>query len=125
MKSTIEVKALRFVLVYVDELEPCQSYYETYFGFEKTAEFRPGEIYGKLGDVEMWLGSGYKAHDLGEQGTRVSVMIGVSSVGSLFEHLKSDNQKMIQDAPVEMQPGTFWLQAVDPAGNVLDILGGK
>lgn len=125
MNDKIVVENLKFVLVYVDQLEPCQTYYETYFGFEKTAEFRPGEIYGKLGNIDMWIGSGYDSNELGEKGCRASVMIGVNSVETLFDQLKKGGQKLLQDAPVEMQPGTFWMQAVDPAGNVLDILGGK
>ncbi len=49
MAPETRVNALRFLLVYVDELEPCQAFYESYLGFKKTAEFGPGEIYGALG----------------------------------------------------------------------------
>lgn len=125
MSSQIIVEDLKFILIYVDQLEPCQTFYETYFGFEKTTEFRPGEIYGKVGNVEMWIGSGYETNELGEKGCRPSVMIGVSSVGTLFQQLKDGGQPMLQEAPFEMQPGVYWMQAVDPAGNVLDILGGE
>ena len=116
---------LKFILVYVDKLEPCQRFYETYLGFKKTAEFRPGEIYGQLGDVEMWIGEGYQRTDGGEKATRSTVMLGVDSAGTLFRSLKAGGVRVIQDAPVEMQPGMFWLQFVDPAGNVIDVLGGK
>ncbi len=122
---TVQIKDLKFLLIYVDELELCQAYYEKYFGFEKTAEFGPGEIYGKAGDIEMWIGAGYQKNELAEKSVRASVMIGVDSVGALFEQLKVDNQPMIHDQPNAMQPGTFWLQVVDPAGNILDILGGE
>ena len=125
MSHSVVVKDLKFVLIYVDELEPCQSFYETYFGFEQTAEFRPGEIYGKAGDIEMWIGSGYVKNDLGDKSCRASVMIGVNSVGTLFQQLNAGGQTVLQEAPIEMQPGTYWMQAVDPAGNILDILGGE
>ncbi|WP_420628372.1 VOC family protein [Candidatus Leptofilum sp.] len=125
MSKNVVVQDLKFALIYVDELEPCQAFYETYFGFVQTAEFRPGEIYGTMGNVDLWIGSGYKAANSDENNTRATVMIGVDSVGKLYRSLKADNQKIVQDEPIEMQPGAFWLQVVDPAGNVLDILGAE
>lgn len=125
MNSPVKVQDLKFLLIYVDELEPCQTFYETYLGFEKTAEFRPGEIYGKVGDVEMWLGSGYAKKDANERNSRATVMLGVDSVGTLYQRLQDGNEKIIQDAPIEMQPGVYWLQFVDPAGNVIDVLGSQ
>ena len=125
MGKSVRVTDLKFIVIYVDKLASCQAFYETYFGFEKTAEFGPGEIFGTVGDVNLWMGEGYTRSTNDEQFTRASIMIGVDSTGTLFENLKADGHKIIQDAPVEMQEGTFWMQIVDPAGNVLDILGGK
>jgi predicted enzyme related to lactoylglutathione lyase len=51
------------------------------------------------------------------------MMLGVDSVGALLKQLKTDGVKTVQDEPVEMQPGTFWLQFHDPSGNVLEVLG--
>ena len=119
------VQGLKFVLVYVDKLEPCQTFYETYLGFKKTAEFGPGEIYGELGKVEMWMGEGYQRSDGREKATRATVMIGVDSVGKLFKSLTDGGVPLVQDSPVEMQAGVFWLQFSDPAGNVIDVLGGE
>ena len=53
------------------------------------------------------------------------MMLGIDSVGSLFERLKADGIETIQAEPEEMQPGTYWLQLLDPAGNVLEVLGDK
>ena len=124
MTNPVQVQNVRFLLIYVDDLERSKKYYETYFGFEQTDEFGPGQIYGKIGALEMWLGAGYAPSADGEKGCRVTAMIGVDSAGKLFDNLQADNQKVIQDAPVEMQPGVFWLQCVDPAGNIIDVLGG-
>jgi hypothetical protein len=53
------------------------------------------------------------------------MMLGVDSVGSLLKQFKAEGVKTFQDEPVEMQPGTFWLQLFDPAGNILEVLGGE
>lgn len=123
--SATTVKGMMFVLVYADKLEPVKEFYEKYLGFEQTAEFRPGEIYGKLGATEMWIGSGYERSKGIDKSIRINVMVNVDSVGSLFDALKKDGQKLIQDEPIEMQPGTFWLQFEDLAGNIVEVLGQK
>jgi predicted enzyme related to lactoylglutathione lyase len=117
------VTGLKFALMYVDRLATCQPFYEKYLGFTKTDEFRPGEIYGNCGSVGMWIGEGYKPVDATEGSTRATVMLGVESVGALFKALKDGGERLVQEAPVEMQKGTFWLQFADPAGNIIDVLG--
>ena len=67
------VTKLNFACIYVDELEANQKFYEKYLGFKKEQEFRPGEIFGKLGDIQFWIGSGYKKADTTEQSTRATV----------------------------------------------------
>jgi predicted enzyme related to lactoylglutathione lyase len=118
------VTKLNFACIYVDELETNQKFYEKYLGFKKEQEFRPGEIFGKLGDIQCWIGSGYKKADTTENSTRATVMFGVDSVDSLFKSLKANGERIIQESPVEMQPGVFWLQFSDPSGNIIEVLGG-
>jgi predicted enzyme related to lactoylglutathione lyase len=124
-KSATTVTGLRFALIYVDQLAPAKAFYEKYLGFEQTQEFRPGEIYGKAGNIEMWIGEGYNRLDNDAKSTRATVMLGVESTGALFEALQAGGEKVVQDAPVEMQDGIFWLQFADPSGNIVEVLGGK
>ena len=119
------ITGMRFVLVYADELEPAKIFYSKYLGFEQTDEFSPGEIYGKSGAVEMWIGSGYESNKTNEKSVRATVMLGVESVGKLFDALKKDGHEVVQNEPAEMYPGTFWLQFKDPSGNVVEVLGAK
>jgi len=119
------VTGMNFTLIYVDKLEPSQKFYEKYLGFEKKQEFKPGEIFGDLGSIQCWMGEGYEKVDTNDKSTRATVMLNVDSVGELFSALKDGGEKVIQDEPVEMKEGTFWMQFCDPAGNVLDVLGGK
>lgn len=116
---------MNFTLIYVDDLEPNKKFYEKYLGFKQEQEFRPGEIFGKLGEVNCWMGSGYERTTTNEKSTRATVMLGVDSVGKLFDQLKSGGEKVIHEAPVEMQEGVYWLQFADPAGNVIEVLGAQ
>ena len=124
MSENARVQEMKFVLVYVDKLESCQPFYEKYLGFEQTDEFRPGEIYGKCGEVEMWMGEGYDRVETNTSSVRATVMLGVDSAGKLFDQLKAGGETVIQEAPVDMG-GLYWLQFLDPAGNVVEVLGGK
>ena len=125
MSNQTKITGFRFALIYSEDLAASQAFYEKYFGFEQTAQFSETEVYGNLGDIEAWIGGGYEKSANHEKSTRATMMLGVDSVGALFERLKADGIETIQDEPAEMQPGTFWLQLLDPAGNVLEVLGEK
>ena len=125
MEDQVRVSGLKFLLIYVEDLDSSLAFYQEYLGFKKTAQFSPTEVYGELGDTEMWLGAGYRRGDADEGTTRTTAMIGVDSVGRLMQKLRRGGVPTIQDAPVEMQEGVYWLQFKDPAGNVLDVLGGE
>ncbi len=119
------VNDLRFALVYVDKLETCKPFYEKYLGFEQLQEFRKGEVWGQCGGAFFWMGEGYERAATTERSTRASVMIGVKSVGALFKALNDGGERVIHESPVDMGKGSFWLQFADPAGNVIEVLGGK
>ncbi|MBK9324320.1 MAG: VOC family protein [Bdellovibrionaceae bacterium] len=121
----MSVTKMNFACIYVDELEINQKFYEKYLGFQQEQEFRPGEIFGKLGEIHCWMGSGYKRAATDEKSTRATVMFGVKSVGSLYENLKSNGEKIIQEKPVQMKNGVFWLQFSDPSGNIIEVLGAQ
>ncbi len=125
MSLKSNVNDLRFALIYVDQLATCKPFYEKYLGFEQLQEFRPGEIWGKCGGAFLWMGEGYARIGGSEKSTRASVMIGVKSVGLLHKALKDGGERLIHDQPMDMGKGSFWLQFMDPAGNVIEVLGGK
>ena len=123
------IQGFKFALIYAEKLDVTQAFYEKHFGFKQTAEFRPGEIFGTAGDIEMWMQEGYTKHGVNCSGTegptRVSVMFHVESVGELFKSLKDSGETILIEEPQEMMPGTFFLKFLDPSGNVIDVLGPK
>jgi predicted enzyme related to lactoylglutathione lyase len=124
MSNLKVVNGFRFALIYVDKLEECQAFYEKYLGFEKTDDFGTDEIYGRMGDIEVWMGGNYRRDKTDELSTRASVMLGVESVGKLFASLKADGVRIIQEEPKDMGPA-FWVQFEDPAGNIVEVLGAE
>jgi predicted enzyme related to lactoylglutathione lyase len=123
MANHAKITGFRFALIYSEDVAISQAFYEKYFGFEQTAQFSETEVYGNLGQVEVWIGGGYERSSNHEKSSRATMMLGVDSVGALLKQLKADGVKTVQDEPVEMQAGTFWLQFHDPAGNALEVLG--
>ena len=124
-----KIQGFKFALIYAEKLAVTQAFYEKHLGFQKTAEFRPGEIYGTAGEIEIWIQEGHIKHGIkcteNEGPTRVSVMFQVESVGALFNSLKESGETVLLDEPQEMMPGTFFLKFLDPSGNVVDVLGAK
>jgi len=123
MPNQTKVTGFRFALIYSEDLAASQAFYEKYFSIEQTAQFSETEVYGNLGEIELWIGGGYEKSPNHKKSTRATMMLGVESVGALFERLKADGIKTIQHEPAEMQPGTYWLQLLDPAGIILEVLG--
>ena len=118
------IKGFAFNLVYVDDMEKALVFYEKHFGFKKDFDMDDGSCWGKAGDVALWIGPGYKRTDLTAKSTRTSVMYSVESAGSFFKQLKLDNVPTVQSEPQHMGKGDYWFQFMDPAGNILEVLGG-
>ena len=126
--AVVRVNELKFSLVYASDFSETKSFYEKYFGFTDEFEMPESNLgpqaFGRIGDVRMWIGGGFKETSLDETSRRSGVMFGVDSVGRLFDELKKDNVKIHQEEPIEMQPGVFWLVFEDPSGNIVEVLGG-
>lgn len=114
-----------FNLVYVDELQPALDFYTRHFGFEAKRTMKDGSVWGKSGEISLWIGGGYEKQPQREKSTRSSIMYSVPSSGALFAQLKADNVATIQSEPMHMGDGEYWFQFFDPAGNILEVLGGK
>ncbi|MCJ8345152.1 VOC family protein [bacterium] len=125
----VKVNDLKFSLIYAEDFEKTKSFYEKHFGFKESFEMNDTDLgpqtWGMTGEVGMWIGGGYKRSNQEECSTRSGVMFGVDSAFTLLEELNKDQVKILQEEPVEMQPGVFWFQFEDPSGNLIEILGGK
>jgi uncharacterized protein YndB with AHSA1/START domain/predicted enzyme related to lactoylglutathione lyase len=112
-----------FNLVYVDKIEPALAFYTKYLGFVKESVMEDGSCLGKAGPVTLWIGPNFQKSKVNEDSVRTSIMYHIDSIFPLFQSLKSEGVKTIQDTPIEMKNGQFWFQFIDPAGNILEALG--
>jgi predicted enzyme related to lactoylglutathione lyase len=121
-----KVNGIAFGLIYSESLDDSLAFYTKYFGFEEKLRMDEGHsVWGKAGEMGLWIGSGYKKLEHSEQDTRVNFMISVESASQLFSGLKADGIKLIHTEPMDMGENQFWFQFVDPSGNIMEILGGK
>ena len=118
------VKKISFVSVYVDDFSSALSFYQKHFGFEKKHDMGATAVWGKIGDVGLYIEGGNKPVQIAHTSVRASFVLNVDSAASLFQRLKDDNVSIIQTEPQDMGSGTFWFQFFDPAGNLLEVLGG-
>lgn len=120
------VTGFAFNLVYVDDLAKALAFYEKHFGFQKKFDMDNGtSCYGKAGEIGLWIGGGHKRVENAEKHTRTSIMYSVKSAHAFFKQLKDDGVQTIHPEPKNMGEGDYWFQFYDPAGNVLDVLGGE
>lgn|GEM_PF-965439 len=121
-----KVKSLEFLLIYAESLEDSLPFSTRYFGFEKQFEIaQDGSVYGSIGEVGIWIGPGHKKSEPegADKICRTKAMLGIESAQSLFVEFQKDGVPVLQEEPIEMQPGVFWFQFLDPSGNILEVLG--
>ena len=118
------VNRVSFVSVYVDDFSEALSFYQKHFGFEKKHDMGPKASWGKIGDVGLYIEGGNTPLKTEPKNVRASFVLRVDSARSLFDRLKSDGVRMVQTEVQDMGSGDFWFQFYDPAGNILEVLGG-
>jgi predicted enzyme related to lactoylglutathione lyase len=125
MSTTIS--GFAFNLIYVDDMAKSLAFYEKHFNFKKDFDMDDGSCWGKAGNgsIALWIGHGYKRADMTDKSTRTSIMYSVPSAKAFFQQLKSDNVPTLHSEPQHMGKGDYWFQFTDPAGNILEVLGGE
>ena len=120
------ISGVQFVAVYVDDFETNFVFYNKVLGLEKNYEMGVNACFFNIGqNFTLYLEGGNRRIELDKKTMRTSFVLQVESASALFEKLKKAGINLIQDAPLEMGKGEFWFQFYDPAGNILEILGGK
>lgn len=119
------VKGISFATIYVDDYPKSLAFYKKHFGYEIKHPMGENASWGKAGSAGLYLEGGNRQVDLTEKSVRASIVFSVESATKFFNQLKSDNVQMIQSEPQDMGSGDYWFQFRDPAGNILEVLGGK
>jgi predicted enzyme related to lactoylglutathione lyase len=121
--STIE--AISFVSAYVDDYERAYRFYSETLGLEKSFDMSESSCFFKLGaDGGLYLEGGNAAIEMYSKSVRSAFTLKVGSASALFRKLRDAGTEMIHTAPEHMGNEHYWFQFRDPAGNILEALGG-
>jgi predicted enzyme related to lactoylglutathione lyase len=116
---------LTFVAVYVDDLDAALSFYTGLLGLEKSFDMGPSACYLRLSDeIGLYVEGGNAPAPVQPKQTRASFGLTAGSVVEMYRVLAAAGVPIVQSSgPQEMGGGQGWFQCVDPAGNIIEIVG--
>jgi predicted enzyme related to lactoylglutathione lyase len=121
-----KVKGLAFASVYVDDFDRAFEFYEKVLGLEKQFDMGSAACFFKLPDnTGLYLQGKNQVASYGEDTMRAAFVFSVESAASTYERLKAAGVRFIHAEPKHMGGDNYWFQFYDPAGNILEALGGK
>jgi len=121
-----KVKGLAFASVYVDDFEKAYQFYADVLGLEKEYDMGSAACFFKLPDnTGLYLQGKNKAASYAGDTMRAAFVFSVESAKATHERLKAAGVRFIHTEPMDMGGEQYWFQFYDPAGNILEALGGK
>lgn len=118
------VKSINFASIYVDDYKKAFAFYQKHFGYKVVYDMGENASWGKAGEAGIYIEGGHKPADFTEKSVRASVVFNVTSASKFFSQLKADGVAVVHAEPRHMGSDDYWFQFRDPAGNILEILGG-
>lgn len=120
------ITGLGFVIVYVDDFDAAFEFYSEVLGLEKTFEPDSDSCFFAIGAIQygLLLRGGLKSAKASPKSARASFVLMVESARKMYQKLRLNGVEMLHDEPMDMGEGDYWFQFRDPAGNVLEVLGG-
>lgn len=120
------ITGVAFVSSYVDDFPTAYRFYNEVLGLEKEFDMGASACFFKLGASSgLYLqGSGAPA-PVNEKSIRSSFTLKVASASALYARLQEAGVRFVQNEPMDMGGDNYWFQFHDPAGNILEVLGGK
>jgi predicted enzyme related to lactoylglutathione lyase len=120
-----KVKGLAFASVYVDDFERAYDFYSRVLDLEKEYDMGGAACFFKLPDnTGLYLQGKNKTANYGEDTMRAAFVFSVESAAATYERLKGTGVRLIHTEPKHMGGEQYWFQFYDPAGNILEALGG-
>jgi predicted enzyme related to lactoylglutathione lyase len=130
MSDDTTLTGIRFGACYVDDLAAARTFYEDVLGLTMAFEAMPDQVlfYG-LGDdpfgIMLCRVDEAAPGPVGVKAAHASFVLQVASASALHAKLTEHGVSIPQPEPVPMGEGDFWFQFHDPAGNLLEVLGGE
>ncbi len=73
---------------------------------------------------ELNLIGGKQKYQTDERKNHSSIVLSTPSVIELYQRLKQENTTLFQAEPQNLGDGSYWFKFRDPAGNILEAVGG-
>lgn len=128
MSDSAAVLGIRFGAIYVTDFQECDQFYRNVLGLQVHLEVLPGQVlFYRLGDTPwglMLCKSPEEGSRMAPDRSHLSFTLSVKSAGALFARLKEAQVESPQSTPNDVGDGDFWFQFFDPAGNLLEVVGG-
>jgi predicted enzyme related to lactoylglutathione lyase len=128
--SDTTITGIRFGACYVDDWAAARAFYEEVLGLTVGFEAMPDQVlfyeFGEdpFGIMLCKVAEGAPGK-VGVGTAHSAFVLSVASAGALFAKLTGQGVTIPQDEPIPMGEGDFWFQFEDPAGNLLEVLGGE
>ena len=128
--SDTKITGIRFGACYVDDWDAGREFYEQVLGLAVGFEAMPGQVlFYAFGEdpfgIMLCKVAGAASGKVGVGTAHAAFVLSVASAGALHAKLTAAGVEIPQDAPIEMGEGDHWFQFFDPAGNLLEVLGGE
>jgi predicted enzyme related to lactoylglutathione lyase len=116
-----------FVTIYVDRFDDAFTFYNEVLGLEKSFDVDEVSCFFTVGGNQygMLLRGGVQKGKSKPESSHTSFVMMVDSASKMHQKLRLNGTKPVHDEPLDMGEGDYWFQFPDPAGNVLEVLGGK
>ena len=120
------ITGVAFASVYTTDFAAAFAFYHDVLGLAKRYDMGEQACFFALGDNSgLYLQGGCKPAAVNDTTQRCAFTLGVDSAGTWHAKLKKAGARMVQSMPMDMGGGDYWFQFYDPAGNLLEVLGGE
>jgi len=120
------IKGIGIGCIYATDYNESLQFYKDIIGLENFSSMNDHSCYFSLNDTQgIYLIGGCTALERGNKHTGCTLAFDVDSVTEIFQKLKDNSITVVHDEPIAMNDTTYWFQAKDPSGNIIEFLGGK
>ena len=120
------VTGIGFVTAFVEDFDQALRFYTEVLGLSDPSPMGQTACYFVFpNDTGMYLIGGNTQRSLEPMTARMTFALEVPSAGKMFAKAKELGITPLQDEPMQMNDEVVWFQIHDPAGNLIEIVGGK
>lgn len=126
MDNPATITGVEMISVYADDFATSFDFYHHLLGLADWSPMGDIAAYFRLPDERgMYLLGKRKSAPRPKNEIRTTFCFGVDSAFKMMAHLREAGVELFFEEPMQMNEETYWFEAVDPSGNIIEFLGGK